>query len=358
MSDSVDKLLAHKVSWLAEAPENGDIAISSRIRLARNLVGFAFPTAASHEQLAAVRTGVLGVIRGAEALGPEALIFELRDLDEIDRGILLERRLISPDALARAEDAALAVCAGESAAVMINEEDHLRIQVLSSGCRLGEVWRVIDELDNQLSRKLDFVYDRELGFLTSCPTNVGTGMRASVMLHLPALVLSGEITKATQGIGKLGLTVRGASGEGTDNSGNLFQVSNQSTLGESEPDIIARLEKVIERLIEHEKDIRVRLMASDQYRVLDRVGRAYGSLRHAYKLSAQEAMNSLSWMRFGVDLGMFNSVDIPAINELQLAINPAHLQKFSGSASPQDPQERDISRAGMMRERLRRLSGR
>ncbi len=357
MSEAIDQLLTCKVSWLAESPEYGDIAISSRIRLARNIIGFPFPIAAAEEQLTAVRQGVLNVVKESGCLGHEALIFILNELDEVERGILLERRLISPDALARSRDSAVVVGLEEGAALMVNEEDHLRLQVLRPGFQLQAAWQEIDALDNCLGRHLDFAYDHELGFLTSCPTNVGTGMRASVMLHLPALVLAGEITPAIQGINKLGLTVRGGSGEGTDNSGNLFQVSNQSTLGESETAIITRLENVIARLIEHEKDARRRLMEQDQYRVLDQVGRAYGRLRHAYILTTQDALNSLSWMRFGVNLGMFSTVDIHTINELLLLINPAHLTRFSGKPHL-EAQERDIFRANLVRERLRRLSNR
>jgi protein arginine kinase len=234
---------------------------------------------------------------------------------------------------------------------MINEEDHLRIQALCPGLQLLKVWEQINKLDSELEKALPYAYDSQLGYLTSCPTNVGTGMRASVMLHLPGLILTGKINAAIQGVNKLGLAVRGIFGEGTDNRGNLFQVSNQSTLGESEIQIIERLNTVITQLIMYEKNCRSSLLKDKKYFLLDHVGRSYGILRHSYTLSSEEALNSLSDIRTGVDMGMFNSIDLHTVNKLLITINPAHLQKFAQKEL--SSQERDIFRAALVRKQLK-----
>jgi protein arginine kinase len=202
-----------------------------------------------------------------------------------------------------------------------------------------------------LGKHLPFAYDEKIGYLTSCPTNVGTGLRASVMLHLPGLVFSGQIGAAIQGISKLRLAVRGLFGEGTDNQGNFFQISNQSTLGESELQIIDRISSVIKQLINHEKNARLNLLEKNQYFLLDKVGRSYGTLRHSYIVSSEDAMNALSGIRMGVDMGMFSIVDLHTVNDLFVTIHPAHLQRFAGRDLEAD--ERDICRASMIRERLK-----
>ncbi len=352
MSEAISRLLANKVSFLTNAPPDEDIALSSRIRLARNLADTPFPPGASPEVRRMVRDRIGAAIAATGAFGESRLYFELEELDKIDREILFERRLVSRDLLNRPEGAALFTRADESAGVMINEEDHLRLQAISPGFQLDAVWEKIDRLDNLLLEKLPCAFDQRLGFLTSCPTNVGTGMRASVMLHLPGLVLSNQINAAIQAVGKLNLAVRGIYGEGTDNRGNLFQISNQSTLGESEVQIIERLSSVIRQMIAHEKNARRMLLEKEQYALLDHVGRSYGLLRHAYKLTPEEALNSLSGIRIGVDMGMFNSVDIATVNELFTSINPAHLCKFTGRNLSDE--EAAVQRAALVRERLKK----
>jgi protein arginine kinase len=355
MPDSIEKLLNNKVSFLTDGDARGEIAISSRIRLARNLVSWPFPVAAPVEKLEAVKALVGPAIVESGALGGDFLRFEPEKLPPIDREILFERRLVSRDFLARPHGTMLFARADESSSVMVNEEDHLRIQSLRPGFQLEAVWAAINELDDRLAAKLEYAFDGKIGFLTSCPTNVGTGMRASVMLHLPGLVLSGQINAAIQGIGKLNLAVRGIFGEGTDNRGNLFQISNQSTLGESENQIIERLSGVIRQVIAHEKNARNMLMEKEHYALLDHVGRSYGLLRYAYKLTSEEALNSLSGIRIGVDMGMFNTVDIATVNELLVITNPAHLQKFAKRALVNG--EEDIFRASLLRERLKKREG-
>lgn len=349
--NDIDSLLSHKVSWLDDSGPSVDIAISSRIRLARNIEGMAFPIASTPEEKKNIQCAVETAIQKSKCLGDEPLSFDTQQLNPLDKQILLERRLVSNEFISEDNNCGtMFVKCNESDGVMINEEDHVRMQSLAPGFQLHEVWKSINAIDNKLSHYLPYAFDNELGFLTSCPTNVGTGMRASVMLHLPGLVLSGQINAAIQGITKLGLAVRGIFGEGSDNRGNLFQVSNQSTLGESEEQIIERLGKVIRQLINHEKNSRLNLLESKRYFLLNHVGRAYGTLRHAYILSSEEALNSLSALRVGVDLGMFSTVDLHTVNELFLTIHPAHLQRFAGKHL--DSSERDVFRARLVREKL------
>lgn len=348
----VEELLKNKVTYLCDSAPEDDIAISTRIRLARNLAGRPFPPAASPEQFRAIADEVAHAVETRQILGVDALHFAMEPMSPLDREILFERRLASRELLDRTVGGALHVIADESLAVMVNEEDHLRIQTLKPGFQLDAAWHAVDQLDNLLSSELDFAYDETLGYLTSCPTNVGTGMRVSVMLHLPGLVLAGQLGQVIQGIAKLGLAVRGIFGEGTDNRGNLYQISNQSTLGESEMEIIARLARVIEQVVAHEKNARKNLLEHDHYRLLDLVGRSYGILRHSYILSSEEALNSLSGARFGVDMGMFSALDIHMVNELFVTINPAHLQKLAHREL--EGRERDIFRAQTVREQLRK----
>lgn len=349
--NKIDELLKHDVSWLVDSGPDGDIAISSRIRLARNIQGLPFPIAATSTQLEQIQTAAELALKKSKAIGKEYLDFHMSDYSEVERQILLERRLISSEFVNKDEHTSLFVKQDESCAIMINEEDHLRIQALCPGLQLFKVWEQIDRLDSELEKTLPYAYDSQLGYLTSCPTNVGTGMRASVMLHLPGLVLSGKINAAIQGVNKLSMAVRGIFGEGTDNRGNLFQVSNQSTLGESETQIIERLNTVITQLIMHEKNCRASLLKDKKYFLLDHVGRSYGILRHSYTLSSEEALNSLSDIRIGVDMGMFNSVNLHTVNKLFLTINPAHLQKFAQKEL--NSQDRDIFRAAFVRKQLK-----
>ncbi|MDD3119736.1 MAG: protein arginine kinase [Victivallales bacterium] len=350
MNSDIKTLLNNKVSWLADCGPSEDIAISSRIRLARNIDGIPFPLHASATQLQEIITAVEMALKGSK-LEP-FLKFNMAATPLLDKMVMFERRLISREFMDKTEPCELLLQADESFGIMVNEEDHLRMQFLRPGFQLKNVWTEIDRIDDIISRHIPYAFDKELGFLTSCPTNVGTGIRASVMLHLPGLVLSNQINAVIQGVSKLGLVVRGIFGEGTKNLGNLYQVSNQSTLGESEMQIIERLNNVIVQIINHEKNARRTLLEGNQAFLLNHVGRAYGMLRHAYILSSSEALDSLSALRLGVDMGMFSAVDIHTVNELFIVINPAHLQKYAGKELD-SPSERDVFRATMVRERLK-----
>jgi protein arginine kinase len=242
----------------------------------------------------------------------------------------------------------------ESLCVMINEEDHLRMQALRPGLQLKEAWQAIDQLDSLLEKKLPYAFSPTLGYLTACPTNLGTGIRVSAMLHLPSLVLSEQINQIIQAVNKLGLAVRGLYGEGTEALGNVFQVSNQMTLGEMEGDIVERLNKVLAQLIEHEENARGTLLESKPKMIFNHIGRAYGILANAHSISSKETMNLLSLLRLGVDLGLFPGTDRALVDELFLITQPAHLQKsYSEKLSAE---ERDLLRADMLRERLRHVS--
>jgi protein arginine kinase len=348
--DAISRILKNRVSWLADSGPDNDIAISTRIRFARNLEGAPFPVRARRNQL----KEILETVRAAAAdakIFDGSFEFDVSALRPIDKKVLFERRLISRELMTERGDSGLIISLDESRGVMINEEDHIRLQSMGPGLQLKEALEKITAMDNALSSRLPIAFSERLGFLTSCPTNVGTGMRASVMLHLPGLVLTGQIAAVVHGAGKLGMAVRGIFGEGTDNLGNLFQVSNQSTLGESEDQITERLETVIRQIINHEKNVRQSLLDRKQNFLLNHVGRAYGTLRHAYIISSDETLNSLSALRLGVDMGMFSSVDIHTVNELFLTIQPAHLQKYADKELVSE--DRDVFRASLLRDKLR-----
>ncbi len=350
-NERIDALFRQPVCWLMDNGPEDDIAISSRIRLARNLSGEPFPVRSDDVSLTAVRDSVFGVLERADSMKEtETCEFKVDELSELDRRFLLERHLISREFLNPRRGAGLVTNRGQGVFVMVNEEDHLRLQVLAPGFQLNEIWRRISLLDDELSMELPFAFDKTFGYLTSCPTNLGTGLRASVMLHLPGLVLTNQVQAVVQGVNKLGLAARGFYGEGSQTLGNLYQISNQSTLGESEEQIIRRLTSVIAQIIAHEKKARALLLANRQNYLMNHIGRAYGLLKHSYIISGDESLNSLSALRLGVDLNMFRSVNIHTVNELFLLVQAAHLQKYEGRELDQDG--RDVARAALLRKFL------
>ena len=345
----IDKLLSRPVSWLADNGVSEDIALSSRIRLARNLSGITFPINASKTERMQVRSVVSSSVSNNKIID-QSIELNIDSLSNLDRQFLFERHLISYDFCKGGAGSSLMINETESCSLMINEEDHIRLQAIQSGLSLRKIWAAINDIDSNLSKYIPFAYNKTLGYLTSCPTNVGTGMRASVMLNLPALTLAGHLNAVTQGVSKLGLAVRGLFGEGSASMGNLYQVSNQSTLGETELQIIQRLENIIRQIVNHEKNARLKLLETKQSFLQDHIGRAYGTLCHSHILSSQEALNSLSVLRMGVDLKMFTTLKVRTINDLLIAIQPAHLQKYSPKELT--PEERDILRAKIVREKL------
>jgi protein arginine kinase len=272
----------------------------------------------------------------------------------MDKQILVERHLISREHAAKNAGSGLVLNRDETFCLMINEEDHLRMQALRPGLQLRQAWAAIDHLDSDLERKLDYAFNNKLGYLTACPTNLGTGIRVSAMLHLPGLVLAEHINPIIQSVNKLGLAVRGLYGEGTEALGNVFQVSNQMTLGESELTIVERLEKVLAQIIEHEENSRATLLEKKAKTVYNHIGRAYGILANAHSISSKETMNLLSLMRLGVDLGLFPGVERSLPDELFILTQPAHLQKQHSEKL--SAEERDLLRADMLRERLKQVN--
>ena len=345
---NIDALLKQPGAWLAVGKDTGTV-ISSRIRLARNLCQAAFPGWAGAEECERIWRDISPRLAGLSSLCPAAA-FGMGDLDELDRQILFERHLISREQAEKGKGSGVVLRQDETMSVMVNEEDHLRLQAMRPGLDLRGIWTSIDALDSEIERQTEYAFSPKLGYLTACPTNVGTGMRASVMLHLPGLVLMNEISPIIKGMGKIGLAVRGLWGEGTEATGNMFQISNQVTLGEAETEIIDTIEKIVQELIEHEQNARIRLMDKKEAVVRDHVGRAYGILSHAHILTSKEALDLLSGLRLGIDLGIFEHADRRVIDELILTTQPGHLQKLAGKALK--PKDRDKARARLVRMRL------
>src|SRR5436305_3730784 len=336
--------------WLRGEGPHHQIVISSRVRLARNLRNRAFPGWAKKAE----RLEILELTKARVEELPEmqdSFSEVLQELSALERQVLVERHLISREHAAKGVGSAVVMNRKQTLSLMINEEDHLRMQSIRSGLQLKQAFKLVDKVDSALECKLEFAYDQRLGYLTACPTNVGTGMRASAMLHLPGLVLSELINQVIQAVSKIGLAVRGLYGEGTEAMGNLFQISNQTTLGEKEDEIIARLSKVIETIIEKEHDARQVLLQKKPATLSDQIGRAYGVLTYAHAMASKEALNLLSIVKLGVDLGAFPEERRFSIDELFIETQPAHLQKTSEQKL--NAEERDHLRAQIIRERLK-----
>lgn len=328
------------------------IVMSSRVRLARNVNGHSFPGWAKKAERVKILEEIRPAIEELSQLG-DHFSDSMDNLSTLEKQILVERHLISREHAAKSAGSGLVVNKDETLSVMINEEDHLRMQALRPGFQLEAAWEAIDDVDSELEKKLSFAFSGELGYKTACPTNLGTAIRISAMLHLPGLVLSEQINQIVQAVNKLGLAVRGLYGEGTEALGNVFQVSNQMTLGESETDIIARLSKVIRQMIEHEENARETLLEKKPKVVLNHIGRAYGILSNAHSIASKETMNLLSLIRLGCDFHLFPEDNQALIDELFITTQPAHLQRnFQDKLSAE---ERDLIRADMLRESLRPL---
>src|SRR5438477_7808570 len=336
--------------WLRGEGPHHQIVVSSRVRLARNLRNRAFPGWAKKAE----RTAILELIKPhLEKLSEmqDSFSESLQDLSALEKQVLVERHLISREHAAKSVGSAVVMNRRQTLSIMINEEDHLRMQSIRSGLQLKAAFKLVDKLDSTLEHKLEFAYDQRLGYLTACPTNVGTGMLASAMLHLPGLVLSELINQVIQAVSKIGLAVRGLYGEGTEAMGNLFQISNQTTLGEKEEEIVNRLTKVIETIIDKEHDARQTLLQRKPSTLCDQIGRAYGVLTYAHAMPSKEALNLLSVIKLGMDLGAFPEDQRLQIDELFIETQPAHLQK--SSQQKLNAEERDYLRAQIIRERLK-----
>ncbi len=347
MSD-VDRFLAQPVNWLRATGPESDVVISSRLRLARNLAAYPFLSQLSPEQRAAIIQEVGEAVKSSNFL-KTAYFIPSTKLTELDRQFLLERHLVSRELFLEEGKSAVVITPDEMVSLMVIEEDHLRLQVFQSGLNLAEAWRIADEIDSEIEKDLDYAFDGSLGYLTACPTNVGTGIRASCMLHLPSLVLTKQVHKVLQALSKLNLAVRGLYGEGTQASGNFFQFSNQITLGQPEEEIISNLEGVIRQVITHEREAREYLRKKRKAKMDDQIWRALAALKAARVMSSSEAIQLLSLVQVGIDVGVLEGqVNHDDLNQLFLLIQPAHLQKMNGKEL--GATERDARRATRIRE--------
>ncbi|MBN8460607.1 MAG: protein arginine kinase [Verrucomicrobia bacterium] len=342
-------LVRNPADWMTGAhPERGAV-LTSRIRLARNLRRHPFPGWAKREQRAEAFSLLRPAVEALPAM-KDAFSQELSDLSSVQKQVLVERHLASREHAARGDGSGIVIERRQTFSFMLNEEDHLRMQAIRPGLQLQATFEALSALDTALESSLEFAFDPTLGYLTTCPTNLGTGLRASAMLHLPGLVLGDQIGQVLQAVGKIGLAVRGLYGEGTESLGNLYQISNQSTLGESEETIIRHLERVIAQVAHHEQNAREKLLEDDPEMVADKIGRAYGVLRHAHIIDSKEALNHLSLLRLGGSVGIFPASTAPLCDSLLMEIQPAHLQHHTGRKL--SPEERDSIRAKIIRERL------
>jgi len=347
-----DKMAETPAAWLSGQGEEALVVLSTRIRLARNVAGCRYPTTADTDTRKRIISYFDSVVTRTSSLS-EGQYCKATDIDNLDRDFLVERHLISPVFLNGDLSKAVLIGRNEQLSIMVNEEDHLRIQALSSGLDPQGAFDLAMKYEGEIGRHLEYDYDRDFGFLTACPTNAGTGMRASVLIHLPGLVLTRDIDKVISRITRSGLIVRGFYGEGSDVLGNLFQVSNQNTLGLSEADIISRITKVTREIIEEEAKARNRLDDEAADMIEDKIWRAYGILKHARVLTSEEVMNLLSAVRLGHAMKIIDFLDVALINEILLLSQPAHLQKYY--KTEMDQSRRDFVRAQMVRQKLRKV---
>lgn len=342
------------VGWLRGDGPDAEVVLSTRVRLARNLQGFPFAVRAGAAERERILERVCAALAASEVLKSPGL-WRMEALEASERTLLLERHLVSRELIGPpdgdAPTAAGLVLSGRDAlGAMVNEEDHLRLQILLSGLQLDRAWQEVEQLDEEVGERLPYAFHHEFGFLTSCPTNVGTGLRASVLIHLPALVLTKQIAKVLQGIGQIGLTFRGLFGEGSEVVGNFFQISNQTTLGKTEEDLIDHLDKIVNQVIQYEKQARAVLLREAPGVLEDKVWRAYGILRHARSLAFDEMMNLLSGVRLGISLKLLRTPRVETLNEIMIRGQTAHLERAARRRL--DDVDADGFRATFVREAL------
>ena len=339
--------MARIEKWYEKVGDCSDVVCSTRVRLARNLRSYPFPAHASGKQKEEIAAKIReALLSGNSILADTFSYLPLENLTEEEAVSLVERHIVSPEFISDRRGKAILISADESVSIMINEEDHLRIQILREGLSLKGAAEMADRIDTLLGESLDFAFDSEFGFLTQCPTNLGTGMRASVMLHLPALIENGAMSRISNNLSKLGLTLRGTYGEGTQVVGGLYQLSNQITLGLSETEAVANLNAIASQLIEEERRARKEMSASIVLQ--DKIDRAAGVMKSAKLLSANELMELLSYLRFGLSTGILHGVREEELNTLSVRVQPATLMAREGRSMDQN--ERDILRATLTRE--------
>ena len=336
---NLDNLTHTSGEWLRGSGPESNIVISSRIRLARNLAAFPFTNRASSYQKAEIEALLRDRIAKVE-LDPKLGYLPVPSLSTLDRQFLVERSSSAASWPPPTARAGVALLPAETVSLMVNEEDHLRLQVMRSGFTLDEAWQEIDRVDDMLEQRVGYAFSEEFGYLTACPTNVGTGMRASVMLHLPALEYTKQIEKVFRALQKINLAVRGLYGEGSRASGHFYQISNQVTLGKSETGILGEIHGVIPQIINYERQARAAWLRDNRGGLQDKVSRAYGTLCSATMMTSEETMELLSYVRLGVNLGLIGDITIPTVNELFIHTQPAHLQKLMGAALDGEAQRR------------------
>ena len=335
--------------WLRGTGPDSDIVVSSRIRLARNLAQFPFTNQADDTVRKEIEDLLRRTVEGLSTSRKLSYV-SVNSLEHLDRQFLVERQLISREHAESQGSRGVGISAEENVSLMINEEDHLRIQVLSSGLALDEIWDEISMIDDAIEKHVTYAFSEQLGYLTACPTNVGTGIRVSVMLHLPALVLTREIQKVFAALQKINLAVRGLYGEGSQAMGDFYQMSNQVTLGKSEEQLIDNLKEVVPNIIAYERRARNALVKENRQNLHDQISRAYGILQNAQTISSEETMHLLSSVRMGINLGLIDDLEIPTVNELVIHTQPAHLQKIHKTSL--ESAERNVARATFLRQRL------
>jgi protein arginine kinase len=350
---NLERLTQKSSEWLRGTGPESDVVVSTRIRLARNLAEFPFTTRIDE----AAKADVAG--RACEyfenlAIPTKLSYIDVSTLDDLDRQFLVERQLISRELSEGSGARGVAISKDEDIAIMVNEEDHLRVQVLHSGLTLDECWKSIDEIDDGIEQQVAFAFHDQYGYLTACPTNVGTGIRVSVMMHLPALVQTREIQKVFHALQKINLAVRGLYGEGSQAMGDFYQISNQYTLGKSETQVINCVREVVPMILKYERRAREQMIEEKRQELHDHISRAYGVLSSAQTISSEETMHLLSSVRLGVNLGLIDDVSIPILNELFIQTQPAHLQKLKKKEL--DSAERNIARAALLRRRISEAS--
>jgi protein arginine kinase len=350
---SIEQFMNSTISpWMKESGPDNDIVLSSRVRLARNLSNYPFPIISTEEQDHDILQVIENKVKDNMYEGIGSISFhKLANKNYIEKNVLVEKHLISPHLANESQVGAVLLSENESVSIMLNEEDHIRIQCLFSGLKLSEALTLASGIDDWLENKVDYAFDDTKGYLTSCPTNVGTGLRASVMMHLPALVLTKQMNRLIPAVSQLGLVVRGMYGEGSEALGNIFQISNQITLGKSEEDIVEDLRSVVMQLIQQERTAREKLLKNSKIKLEDRVYRSFGLLSHSRLISYKEAAKCLSDVRLGIDLQLISDMSANILNELMVVSQPNLLQAYAGEGL--EPEERDILRAKIIRERMK-----
>jgi protein arginine kinase len=338
-------------AYLKDSGPESDIVISSRIRIARNMEGLPFPHYLSVEKANEVISKVYeSAVAANEITHEKFCLISMKDVDKVERLNYVEKHLISPHLAKNIQTGNILLNKEETINIMINEEDHIRIQCLLPGLQLEKAWNMASKIDDLLGENIDYVFDEKLGFITACPTNLGTGIRASVMLHLPALSMTGYIRSVLQAANQIGLAVRGTYGEGTEFLGNLYQISNQVTLGLREEEIVTNLHAVTLQIIQKEKEARQILLDSKRIQVEDKVFRSYGVLKNARMITRNEAMELISDVILGINLNLINEISLEKINKLMTIIQPGYIQKYFKKEL--DEKERDLRRAELIREIL------